>query len=341
MRASLTIFALSSVASSLALQVEERTEDEHAAASDLFSEAETLLQEFDADEKTAEDTASGLAESDPNAPAAEATGPFPADRGRRTGQAMGFNLSYMVDIVLALPEALQDDEFVEDFRNVTKLVDVNVQRFMDQTQRMISQFVKDSKSASDVELRFIMAKFFHESDFRLRGLHQDSLKAVQKLRRTATDDLERALFPFLGQLNANTVRLSINATSLVTVTPREACDQISQVMANVSEYEGKLEAIGKLVENVFARVLPNMEKTLQVAPNITTFVGLFLNMARLEVGGLREVAHSMVTSASPIIAERVQCTFSNARPRIGFSLLGAVAVLATMWLLHWGAETLH
>jgi hypothetical protein len=341
MRALLTVFALSSVASSLTLQARERTGDEYAAVSSLLSEAGALLQEFDAHEMTADEDMAIVAESDPNAPAAEAAGPFQGDRGKRAWLAMGFNMSCMVDIVLALPEALQDDEFVEDFRNVTKLVDVNVRKFMDQTQQKTSQFVKDSKSASDVELRFVMAKFFHESGLRLRGLHQDSLKAIQKLRRTAPEDLERALFPFLGQLNANTVRLSMNATSLATATPKEACNQISQIMANVSDYDYKLETIGKLIENVFARVLPNMEKTLKVAPNITTFVGSFLNMARLEVDGLREAAHGMVTRASPIIAERVQCTFSNARPRIGFSLLCAVAVLATTWLLHWGTELLH
>ncbi|CAK0857355.1 unnamed protein product [Prorocentrum cordatum] len=249
------------------------------------------------------------------------------------GGLAGVNISYMVDVVLALPEALQDEEFVEDFRNVTKRVDVNVRKFLDQTQQKTTQFVKDSTSASDVELRFIMAKFFHESGFRLRGLHQDSLKAIQMLRRTVPEDLERALFPFLGQLNANTVRLRINATSLATATPKEACDQITQIMANVSDYDSKLETIGKVIENVSTMVLPNMERTLQVSPNITTFVGSFLNMARLEVGGLQEAAHSMVTRASPIIAERVQCTFSSARPRVGLSLLSAVAVLAATWLL--------
>ncbi|CAK0881220.1 unnamed protein product [Prorocentrum cordatum] len=153
------------------------------------------------------------------------------------GGLSGVNMSYMVDVVLALPEALQDEEFVEDFRNVTKRVDVNVRKFLDQTQQKTTQFVKDSTSASDVELRFIMAKFFHESGFRLRGLHQDSLKAIQMLRRTVPEDLERALFPFLGQLNANTVRLRINATSLATATPKEACDQITQIMANVSDFD--------------------------------------------------------------------------------------------------------
>ncbi|CAK0806327.1 unnamed protein product [Prorocentrum cordatum] len=250
------------------------------------------------------------------------------------GGLAGVNMSYMVDVVLALPEALQDEEFVEDFRNVTKRVDVNVRKFLDQTQQKTTQFVKDSTSASDVELRFIMAKFFHESGFRLRGLHQDSLKAIQMLRRTVPEDLERALFPFLGQLNANTVRLRINATSLATATPKEACDQITQIMANVSDYDSKLETIGKVIENVSTRVLPNMERTLQVSPNITTFVGSFLNMARLEVGGLQEAAHSMVTRASPIIAERVQCTFSSARQGIGLSFLSAVVVLATSWLHH-------
>ncbi|CAK0860463.1 unnamed protein product [Prorocentrum cordatum] len=155
------------------------------------------------------------------------------------GGLAGVNMSYMVDVVLALPEALQDDEFVEDFRNVTKRVDVNVRKFLDQTQQKTTQFVKDSTSASDVELRFIMAKFFHESGFRLRGLHQDSLKAIQMLRRSVPEDLERALFPFLGQLNANTVRLRINATSLATATPKEACDQITQIMANVSDYPAR------------------------------------------------------------------------------------------------------
>merc|ERR1719382_816011 len=179
------------------------------------------------------------------------------------GGLSGVNMSFMVDIVLALPEALQDEDFVEDFRNVTKQVDVNVRKFLDQTQQKTTQFVKDSTSASDVELRFIMAKFFHESGFRLRGLHQDSLKAIQMLRRTVPEDLERALFPFLGQLNANTVRLRINATSLATSTPKEACDQITQIMANVSDYDSKLETIGKVIENVSTRVLPNMERTLQ------------------------------------------------------------------------------
>ncbi|CAK0871974.1 unnamed protein product [Prorocentrum cordatum] len=245
------------------------------------------------------------------------------------GGLAGVNMSYLVDVVLALPEALQDEEFVEDFRNVTKRVDVNVRKFLDQTQQKTTQFVKDSTSASDVELRFIMAKFFHESGFRLRGLHQDSLKAIQMLRRTVPEDLERALFPFLGQLNANTVRLRINATSLATATPKEACDQITQIMANVSDYP--LETIGKVIENVSTRVLPNMERTLQVSPNITTFVGSFLNMARLEVGGLQEAAHSMVTRASPIIAERVQCTFSGASSRFG--LVGTAAALVATWLL--------
>merc|ERR1719335_543137 len=118
-----------------------------------------------------------------------------------------------------------------------------------------------------------------------------------------------------------------------SITPKEACDQITQIMANVSDYDSKLETIGKVIENVSSRVLPNMEKTLQVSPNITTFVGSFLNMARLEVGGLQEAAHSMVTRASPIIAERVQCTFSGTRARLGLSLFSVAAALAASWLL--------
>jgi len=213
-----------------------------------------------------------------------------------------------VDIVLALPEVLQDVEFVCDFHSATKRVDANVLRVLDQTQQETTQLVTDSASVSDVESRLIMARFFRELGFGLRGLHQESLKVIQMLRHAGPEDLERAIFPFLGQLDANAVRLGINAEGLVTATfgVKEDWNQIAQIAVNASNCDSKLEIIGKVIENAFTRVLPNVERTPQAYPNITTFAGLFLNTVHLELGGPQEETHDMVSRDGPVIAERVQ-----------------------------------
>jgi len=252
--------------------------------------------------------------------------------GAITGFAAGVNLSFAAEMLLALPEALEDQEFMEDFRNSTKQVDKLVRKFLDHAQTKTNQFVKESTSASDVELRFVMAKYFHESSFKLRALHQDTLRQLQKLRRTVPEDLERSMFPFLGQLNTHAVHLRINATSLATATPKETCLQVTDIMANISDYDNKLQTVNKVIENVTA-IIPQMSEALSIPQQTADFVESFLNMARLEVGGLQEAAHSMVQRASPIITDRVQCTFSGARPRFGLSAASALAVLVSTWLL--------
>ncbi|CAK0818191.1 unnamed protein product, partial [Prorocentrum cordatum] len=120
----------------------------------------------------------------------------------------------------------------------------------------------------DVNLRFISVRYFHESGFRLRGLRQDSLEAIQVLRRTVPEDFERALYPFLGLLNANTLRLSINATS-GDCHPNEAC----------------VVTIGRAIEGASTRVLPGMESALRVSMEISNLAGSLLNMARPQMGG--------------------------------------------------------
>ncbi|CAK0836880.1 unnamed protein product [Prorocentrum cordatum] len=94
------------------------------------------------------------------------------------------------------------------------------------------------------EAYFNVANFFSKACLRFRGPHQDSLQAIQTLRHTVLEDLERVI---------------------------------------------------------------------QNSTAITTVVGLFLNVERLEVGGQQEVAHNMVTRASPITAELVQCTLGSPR----------------------------
>ncbi|CAK0831589.1 unnamed protein product [Prorocentrum cordatum] len=126
-------------------------------------------------------------------------------------------------------------------------------------------------------------------------LVEDRPEALGIPGRAVQGDLEKAPFRFPGQLNANTVRPCINATS--------------QVMPTASDYAYEPELVGGVVKHVLIGVLPDMERTLQNFPNVTALGGSYLGAASLEVGGLQEMAHSVVTQASPITAKRVRYTF--------------------------------
>merc|ERR1740123_956682 len=139
----------------------------------------------------------------------------------------------LVDVLITLPSAIQDEQFMQSFHHSAKEVKQAVKDFSNITQKRTAAFVSSSTSASDVELYFSMAKFFHESGYRLKALHKDTEKIIKDLRFTVPDNLKKALGPILSHLKANTVPLKVNATSLASATPAEACDQIAGIMSNI------------------------------------------------------------------------------------------------------------
>merc|ERR1719382_1652447 len=90
--------------------------------------------------------------------------------GVKGGAAEGIlgdlSLGIMVDVLMALPEAVENPIFVKRLTRSKDLVVTSVQDFLNMTRRKTAKFVVAASKASDVELSFLLARYFHEASFR-------------------------------------------------------------------------------------------------------------------------------------------------------------------------------
>merc|ERR1719428_1256054 len=119
----------------------------------------------------------------------------------------------------------------------------SVQDFLNVTRRKTAKFVLASSKASDVELSYIMARYFHEASFRVKSMQTDAEKVARDLNVVMPRELRQSFLPIIKQLRMNAVPLKVNASRLASASLSDACSQISGLMANISNYNLKLSSM--------------------------------------------------------------------------------------------------
>ncbi|CAK0843290.1 unnamed protein product [Prorocentrum cordatum] len=256
-------------------------------------------------------------------------------KGQDAGGMLGeMSLGIMVDVLMALPQAVENPIFLKRLYRAKDEVTQSVQDFLNITRRKSSKFVLASSKASDVELSFLMARYFHEASFRVKALQSDAQKVARDLNVVMPRELRQSFMPIIKQLRSNAVPLRVNASELAKATLPEACSQISSVMANISTVadNNKLNTMHSGLHNLWQiseLMLPHMSKVYPLKSVVIDTVKDFMSMATTQVAGLQESADEIVTNIGPVVMERMQCTWSSARGR-GASLVALLAPLAAV-----------
>ncbi|CAK0882195.1 unnamed protein product [Prorocentrum cordatum] len=156
--------------------------------------------------------------------------------GAEDGILGDMSLGLMVDVLMALPEAVENPIFVKRLAKSKDIVVTNIQDFLNITRRKTAKFVLAASRASDVELAFLLARYFHEASFRVKAMQSDAQKVARDLNVVMPPKLRRSFLPIIKGLRANAVPLRVNATSLAGATIQTACLEISSLMGNISDY---------------------------------------------------------------------------------------------------------
>jgi len=246
-------------------------------------------------------------------------------------QLMGdFTLGLMMDVLMALPQAVQNPLFSKRVSKAKIDIATTVQDFLNITRRKTTKFVTASAKASDVELSFLMTRYFHEASFRVRAMAADAEKVARDINVVMPKELRVAFFPVIRQMRAQAIPLRMNASTLASADQATACAQISGLMSNITTYNVRLSSMHTSFHEVWQLselMLPHMSKIYPITPQVIDMVKDFMSLATTQVAALQEAADDIVTQVGPVISERMQCTWSAANRRLGAGLLAGLAAL--------------
>jgi hypothetical protein len=250
--------------------------------------------------------------------------------GTADGTLGVFSLGIMVDVLMALPAACDNPIFNKRLAKSKDIMMQSTQDFINITRRKTSKFLVAASKASDVELSFLLARYFHEASFRVKAMSSDAQKVARDLNVVMPRGLRQSFLPIVKGMRENAVPLRVNGTALAGATLDSACDEISGIMANVSDYNNKLNSLHTSMHNIWQLselMLPKVDKIYPLKPIVIDTVKEFMSMATNQIAGLSEAAEEIVTNVGPVISERMQCTWNAALPR---SRLGWAALLAAL-----------
>ncbi|CAK0850842.1 unnamed protein product, partial [Prorocentrum cordatum] len=145
-------------------------------------------------------------------------------------------LGTMVNVLMALPAAVENPIFTKRLNRAKEDAVNTVQDFLNITRRKTSKFVLAASKASDVELSFLLARYFHEASFRTKAMQSDGEKIARDLNVVMPRELRQAFLPIIKGIRAQALPLRVNASSLAEATITDACTQMSSLMANISDY---------------------------------------------------------------------------------------------------------
>mmetsp|Transcript_20797 Transcript_20797/g.55750 ORF Transcript_20797/g.55750 Transcript_20797/m.55750 type:complete len:480 (-) Transcript_20797:92-1531(-) len=246
-------------------------------------------------------------------------------------QLMGdFTLGLMMDVLMALPQAVQNPLFSKRVSKAKIDIATTVQDFLNIPRRKTAKFALASGRASDVELSFLMTRYFHEASFRVKSMHADAQKLARDLNVVMPRELRQAFMPIIKQLREQAVPLRVNASALAAASQADACNEISGLMSNITDYNTKLATMHTSLHNIWQMselMLPHMSKIYPMTPETIDLVKDFMSLATTQCAGLQESADEIVTQVGPVISERMQCTWSAAKPRFGLGLAFVLAAL--------------
>jgi hypothetical protein len=242
------------------------------------------------------------------------------------------SLGIMVDVLMALPAAVENPIFIKRLQRAKEQITDSVSAFLNITRRKTSKFVLASSKASDVELSFLMARYFHEASFRVKAMQSDALKVARDLNVVMPRKLRSSFNPIVKQLRTNAVPLRVNASQMAEETLSEACAQMGNLMANITEYDNKLNTLHTGLHNVWQMselMLPHMSRIYPMKAIIIDTVKDFMMLATTQIASLQEAADEIVTNVGPVVTERMQCTWGAALPN-GVGLFALLAPLVAL-----------
>jgi len=248
-------------------------------------------------------------------------------------------LGTMVNVLMALPAAVENPIFTKRLNRAKDEAVNTVQDFLNITRRKTSKFVLAASKASDVELSFLMARYFHEASFRVKAMQSDAEKVARDLNVVMPRKLRTSFNPILKQLRSNAVPLRVNASQMAEQTLSQACTQMGQLMSNITQYDNQLNTLHTGLHNVWQMselMLPHMSRIYPMKTIIIDTVKDFMMLATTQIASLQEAADEIVSNVGPVVTERMQCTWGAAGPRgVGlFALLAPLVALASS-VLHW------
>mmetsp|Transcript_128439 Transcript_128439/g.344604 ORF Transcript_128439/g.344604 Transcript_128439/m.344604 type:complete len:168 (+) Transcript_128439:1-504(+) len=167
-------------------------------------------------------------------------------------------------------------------------------------------------------------------------MHADAQKLARDLNVVMPRELRQAFMPIIKQLREQAVPLRVNASSLASSTLAEACSQISDLMANISNYNTKLNSLHSALHNVWQiseLMLPHMSRIYPLKTATIDTVKDFMSLATTQTAGLQEAADEIVTNVGPVVSERMQCTWSAASTPYNISFVTFLAALASYFFL--------
>jgi len=243
-----------------------------------------------------------------------------------------FTLGLMIDVLMALPKAVDNPIFSKRLSKAKVDIATTVQDFLNITRRKTTKFVMASSKASDVELSFLMTRYFHEASFRVRSMANVAEKVARDINVVMPKELRTAFFPIIKSMRSQAIPLKMNASSLASADQASACAQVSGLMTNITSYNQKLASMHTSFHDVWQLselMLPHMSKIYAITPAVIDLVKDFMSLATTQVAALQEAADNIVTDVGPVISERMQCMWdSRADRRLGLGLLAGVAALA-------------
>merc|ERR1719437_185758 len=124
------------------------------------------------------------------------------------------SLSVMIDVLMALPEAVENPIFNKRLSRSKDLVVTSVEDFLNITRRKTSKFLVAASKASDVELSFLLARYFHEASFRVKAMASDAQRVARDLNVVMPRELRQSFLPIIKGMRKNAVPLRVNGTAL-------------------------------------------------------------------------------------------------------------------------------
>ncbi|CAK0899213.1 unnamed protein product [Prorocentrum cordatum] len=211
-----------------------------------------------------------------------------SDESGMLGEA---SLGIMVDVLMALPAAVENPVFIKRLQRAKDQVTDSVSAFLNITRRKTAKFVLASSKASDVELSFLMARYFHEASFRVKAMQSDAEKVARDLNVVMPRKLRTSFNPILKQLRSNAVPLRVNASQMAEQTLSQACTQMGQLMSNITQYDNQLNTLHTGLHNVWQMselMLPHMSRIYPMKTIIIDTVKDFMMLATTQIASLQD-----------------------------------------------------
>jgi len=200
-------------------------------------------------------------------------------------------------------------------------------------------FVRDHKDYNDQQFVGLLARLLNSTMDDARAFQETSSRISARMQsfqqmnpENLTSALSLALDGVTGSIEFRNNLLQIDASRLARSTPADACDQLAGVFSK--NVQPAYKSLGLMRDQLdrMAKVVPSIASipppASSVLDNRTHNV---LNMAYAEYLAYMTTATTLMTQVTPVILERLRCSFSGAPALARLGRLAAALALAG-WL---------